>query len=85
MVKLLNVLSKYNPKSVKVCWLVFQVSSRNFMFSFSFKNISSLLVKRTPLSNGYEPDYVGFSIPDKFVVGYAIDFNEHFRDLEVII
>jgi hypothetical protein len=42
-----------------------------------------LLLKRTPLSNGYEPDYAGFSIPEKFVVGYALDLNEHFRDLEV--
>jgi hypoxanthine-guanine phosphoribosyltransferase len=25
----------------------------------------------------------GFEIPDKFVVGYALDFNERFRDLHV--
>ena len=43
----------------------------------------SLLIKRTPNSNGFIPDYIGFSIPDKFVVGYALDLNEHFRDLEV--
>ncbi len=24
-------------------------------------------------------DYVGFEIPDKFVVGYALDYNEYFR------
>jgi len=42
-----------------------------------------LLQKRTSLSNGYQPDYAGFSIPEKFVVGYALDLNEHFRDLEV--
>jgi len=40
-------------------------------------------VKRTSLSNGYLPDYAGFSVPEKFVVGYALDLNEHFRDLEV--
>jgi hypoxanthine-guanine phosphoribosyltransferase len=45
---------------------------------------SSLLVKRTNLNNGYAPDYAGFSIPEKFVVGYALDLNEHFRDLEVL-
>lgn len=27
-------------------------------------------------------DY-GFEIPDLFVVGYALDYNEHFRDLNV--
>ena len=26
-------------------------------------------------------DYLGFTIPDKFVVGYGIDFNEQFRHL----
>lgn len=45
--------------------------------------VCSLLVKRTPRSNGFLPDYAGFSIPEKFVVGYALDLNEHFRDLEV--
>lgn len=29
------------------------------------------------------PDYIGFSIPEKYIVGYATDLNEHFRDLEV--
>ena len=27
----------------------------------------------------------GFEIPDKFVVGYALDYNEYFRDLGVRI
>jgi len=40
-----------------------------------------LLRKRTPLSSNYVPDYVGFEIPDKFVIGYALDYNEYFRDL----
>ena len=43
----------------------------------------SLLVKRTDKGAGFTPDYIGFSIPDKFIVGYATDLNEHFRDLEV--
>ena len=42
---------------------------------------ASLLVKRTPRSVRYRPDFVGFEIPDKFVVGYALDYNEYFRDL----
>ena len=46
--------------------------------------VASLMVKRTPQSNGYFPDYVGFSIPDRFVVGYATDYNEYFRDLSHI-
>ena len=29
----------------------------------------------------YFADYIGFFIPDKFVIGYGMDFNERFRDL----
>jgi len=43
--------------------------------------VACLLRKRTPFSSGYIPDYVGFEIPDKFVIGYALDYNEYFRDL----
>ncbi|CAB3993103.1 hypoxanthine-guanine phosphoribosyltransferase-like [Paramuricea clavata] len=47
--------------------------------------VVSMLVKRTPLrSSSYRPDYIGFEIPDKFVVGYALDYNEYFRDLNHI-
>lgn len=30
------------------------------------------------------PDYVGFTIPNAFVVGYGLDFNEHFRNLPYV-
>jgi len=28
-----------------------------------------------------EIDYLGFSIPDRFIVGYGIDWREHYRNL----
>lgn len=43
--------------------------------------VASLFVKRCPTSSGYKPDYCGFELPDKFIVGYALDYNDHFRDL----
>uniref|UniRef100_G3PEW9 Hypoxanthine phosphoribosyltransferase n=1 Tax=Gasterosteus aculeatus aculeatus TaxID=481459 RepID=G3PEW9_GASAC len=46
--------------------------------------VVSLLVKRTPRSSGYRPDYIGFEVPDAFLVGYALDYNEYFRDLSHI-
>ncbi|KAI2808949.1 hypothetical protein RDWZM_003568 [Blomia tropicalis] len=60
MVRLLDLLKQYSPKSVRV---------------------TSLFVKRTPLSNGYLPEYSGFIIPNKFIVGCNMDYNEYFRDL----
>lgn len=29
----------------------------------------------------FEPDWVGFSVPDAFVVGYGLDYAEQYRDL----
>jgi len=32
----------------------------------------------------FEPDYIGFSIPNKFVIGYGLDFNDDYRHLPYI-
>jgi len=29
-------------------------------------------------------DYVGFKVPDKFVVGYGLDYREEYRNLPFI-
>jgi hypoxanthine phosphoribosyltransferase len=31
-----------------------------------------------------QADYTGFVIPNKFVVGYGLDFNEHYRNLPYV-
>jgi len=34
--------------------------------------------------NKFKADYVGFEIPDKFVVGYGMDYDNLFRELPYI-
>lgn len=43
--------------------------------------VCTLLQKRTTRSVGFKGDYVGFDVPDAFLVGYNMDFNEIFRDM----
>eukprot|EP01039_Chlorochromonas_danica_P003108 gene3108-3404_t len=46
--------------------------------------VVSLLEKRTGRPSRYLADYVGFSIPDLFLVGYGMDFNEAYRDMDLL-
>ena len=32
----------------------------------------------------YEPDYVAFDIPNEFVVGYGLDYEDAYRDLPYV-
>ncbi len=43
-----------------------------------------LLDKKERRETDVEADYVGFEIPDGFVVGYGLDFAEHYRNLSSI-
>ncbi|QQP52067.1 Hypoxanthine phosphoribosyltransferase [Caligus rogercresseyi] len=43
--------------------------------------VASLVRKRTVRSNGFKPDFVCFEVPDSFIIGYAFDFNDFFRDI----
>ena len=46
--------------------------------------VVSLLVKRLGKEPKFKPDFVGFSIPNVFVIGYGLDYNEIYRDLQHI-
>jgi len=64
----------------------------------TFARIKDLLQLRNPASirtiamcdkadrrqNGLEADYVGFTIPDEFVVGYGLDYAGDYRNLPYI-
>jgi hypoxanthine phosphoribosyltransferase len=40
-----------------------------------------LLKKNLPHPPAMAADYIGFDIPDEFVVGYGLDFNGYYRNL----
>jgi len=46
--------------------------------------VCSLLEKPARAEHTVEIDYLGFTIPDAFVVGYGLDFDEVYRNLPFI-
>ena len=44
-----------------------------------------LLRKDRPAARSTQVDYVGFEIPDEFVVGYGLDYNNYYRNLPDIV
>ncbi len=46
--------------------------------------VCALLSKPSRRQVEYEPDYIGFEIPDQFIVGYGLDCDERFRQLPYI-
>ena len=47
--------------------------------------ICVLLRKDRPAAKEVPVDYVGFEIPDEFVVGYGLDYNNYYRNLPDIV
>ena len=44
----------------------------------------ALLMKKNMAKINFNIDWVGFEIPDEFVVGYGLDFNQKYRNLKGI-
>jgi hypoxanthine phosphoribosyltransferase len=61
-------------------WLVNSLGNRNA----ASVEIATLLRKPEALTMPVEPRYVGWDIPNEFVVGYGLDYRERYRNLRDI-
>ena len=46
--------------------------------------VVTLLDKPARRAVALQPDYTGFEVPDEFIVGYGLDYAEHYRNLPFI-
>ncbi len=46
--------------------------------------ICTLLDKTDKRRNDFRPDYVGFSIPNIYVIGYGLDYQDRYRNMPYI-
>ena len=46
--------------------------------------VCTLLDKRCKREVNLDIDYIGFEVTDRFVVGYGLDYNERYRELDYI-
>lgn len=61
-------------------WLVSNLSSRGA----KSVEIATLLRKPEAAKVEINPRYVGFDIPNEFVVGYGLDYAERYRNLPFV-
>jgi len=74
------VVDEIIDTGLTLSWLISNLSSRNP----ASVEIATLLRKPEALSKPVEPKYVGWDIPNEFVVGYGLDYKERYRNLRDI-
>ena len=61
-----------------------EVLKNFYMRGASSVKIVTLLDKPSGRVNDVKADYIGFEIENEFVVGYGLDFNQHYRCLPFV-
>lgn len=62
----------------------FLIDFMHLNFHVKSLKFCSLLDKKITRKVDIEPDYYGFEVDDKFVVGYGLDYDGYFRNLPYI-
>ncbi len=62
---------------VKIREIIQKLGPRSLRFAV-------FLEKDVPHQDSFRADYVGFHIPNKFVVGYGLDYQERYRNLPYV-
>lgn len=62
----------------------FLMDFMNCNFKTKSTKFCSLLDKKISRKTDIEPDYYGFHVDDKFVVGYGLDYEGYYRNLRFI-
>jgi len=74
------VVDEIIDTGLTLSWLVNSLGSRGP----ASVQIATLLRKPDALTMPVEPRYVGWDIPNEFVVGYGLDYRERYRNLRDI-
>jgi len=74
------VVDEIIDTGLTLTWLTSNLNSRGP----ASVEIATLLRKPDAQQMPVEPKYVGWDIPDEFVVGYGLDYNEAYRNLRDI-
>ena len=56
----------------------------DFMVVSSYGGANTSSSKPSRRKADIEPDYCGFEVPDEFVVGYGLDYDEKYRNLSYV-
>ena len=90
-VKIFGVMPKLAGKDVIIVEDIFDtgktlVEIKNLFIDMNAKSIKTCVLLDKPEGRIYDitADYVGGNVPNEFVVGYGLDYNEKYRNLPYI-